>query len=97
MYLHYKPTKADLICGILDCWDPCRAINTSSWFDRYYNYEAETICQSLRKDNSISTVAKKVKEVIDAKLEEAGKEYKVDMDNAERVAAAMINTVKNMK
>jgi len=23
LYLHYKPTKADLIHGILDYWDPC--------------------------------------------------------------------------
>ena len=26
MYLHYRPTKADLIRGILDNWDPCRKV-----------------------------------------------------------------------
>jgi len=97
LYLHYKPTKVDLIRGILDYWDPVRARDTEHWDDLYYNYEAETICQTLRKNSSPSTVAKNVKKLIDHKLELEGKEYRVDLDNAERVAASMIAAVKRMR
>jgi len=92
-----RPTKADLVRGILDYWDPVRAQNTESWYPLFYNYEAETIAQTLRKNSSPSTVAKNVKKLIDAKLELEGKDYRVDMDNATRVAAAMTNVVKQMR
>ena len=97
MYLHYKPTKTDLVRGILDYWDPVRAKDTESWYPLFYNYEAETIAQSLRKNSSPSTVAKKVKDLIDHKLELEGKDYRVDIDNDTRVAVAMINAVKQMR
>ena len=63
----------------------------------FYNYEAETICQTLRKNSKVETVAKNVKTLIDHKLELEGKKYRVDMDNATRVAESMIATVKRMK
>lgn len=97
LYLHFKPTKVDLIRGILDYWDPCRAKNTDSWYELFYNYEAETIAQTLRKNSKAETVAKNVKKLIDHKLELEGKEYRVDLENAERVAASMIAAVKNMR
>ena len=97
LYLHYKPTKVDLIRGILDYWDPCRAKGTENWYELFYNYEAETICQTLRKNSKVETVAKNVKSLIDHKLELEGKKYRVDMDNATRVAESMIATVKRMK
>ena len=97
MYLHYHPTKADLIRGILERWDPCRKINTEHWYPLFYNYEAETIAQSLRKNSSAVTVANHVKELIDDKLEAEGLEYRVDDENAKRVAEAMIETVKRMR
>ena len=94
--LHYKPDKVDLIRGILDYWDPCRAHNTEKWYALYYNYEAETIAQTLRKNSKPETVAKNVKKLIDRKLELDGKEYRIDPENATRVAAAMIAAVKRM-
>ena len=42
-----KPTKADLIRGILDYWDPCKKRESAGYM--YYNYEAETIAQTIRK------------------------------------------------
>lgn len=95
--LHYKPDKSDLIRDILDYWDPCRARNTNEWYALYYNYEAETIAQTLRKNSKPETAAKNVKKLIDRKLELDGKEYRVDMENATRVTAAMIAAVKGMK
>ena len=98
LYLHTgRPTKADIIRGILDYWDPCRAQNTESWYLLFYNYEAETIAQTLRKNSTPSTVANNIKKLIDAKLELEGKEYRVDMENATRVAKAMIEAVKRMR
>ena len=42
-------------------------------------------------------MAKNIKELIDAKLELEGKDYRVDMENATRVAKAMIEAVKRMR
>ena len=88
-----KATKADLIRGVLDYWDPCRGRPDPM----YYNYEAEVLAQSIRKNSSVDTVWKKVKEVIDKKLELEGKPYRVDEENTKRVAAAMISAVKNIR
>ena len=44
-----------------------------------------------------STVANNIKKLIDVKLELEGKEYRVDMENATRVAKAMIEAVKRMR
>ena len=65
-----KPTKADLIRGILDYWDPCRKRESAGYM--YYNYEAESIAQTIRKNSKVSTVTKQVKELIDQKLELEG-------------------------
>ena len=98
LYLHTgRPTKVEIIRGILDYWDPCRAQNTEAWNLLFYNYEAETIAQTLRKNSTPSTVAKNIKELIDAKLELEEKDYRVDMENATRVAKAMIEAVKRMR
>lgn len=96
LYLRYKPTKVDYVRGILDYWDPCKAKGTDSWYEHFYNYEAETICQTLRKNSAVSTVARNVKKLIDHKLELEGRDYRVDMDNAERVAMSMIAAVKRL-
>ena len=97
VYLHYKPTKVDLIRGILEYWDPVRVRDTDDWYDLYYNYEAETICQSLRRNSKVENVAGNIKKLIDRKLEMEGREYRIDINNAERVAAAMIEAVKRIK
>ena len=97
LYIHYKPTRVDLIRGILDYWDPVRARDTDDWYDLYYNYEAETICQSLRRNSKVESVADNIKKLIDRKLEMEGREYRIDMENAKRVAASMIEAVKRMK
>ena len=62
----------------------------------YYNYEAETIAQTIRKNSKVTTVAKQVMELIDDKLESEDLEYRVDEENAFRVAEAMISAVKRM-
>ena len=89
-----KPTKADRIRFILDCWDPARAYNTDKWYPLFYNYEAETLAQYVRKNSKTETVAKHVQEVIDQKLKEEGIEYRVDEENAKRVAAAILDSLE---
>lgn len=89
-----KPTKADCIRFILDCWDPARAYNTDKWYPLFYNYEAEVLAQSVRKNSKTETVAKHVQEVINQKLKEESLEYLVDDENAKRVAAAILDSLK---
>ena len=60
-----ESTKAELIRGILESWDPCRF----KPYPMYYDYEAEVLAQAIGKDSSVETVWRKVKEVIDKKLE----------------------------
>ena len=90
-----KPTKAERICAILSYWDPCRKKDEAD--PMYYNYEAETLAQSVRKNSKVESVAKRLKELIDAKLESEGIEYRVDEDNAKRVAAAILAGEKNQR
>lgn len=85
-------SKAEKICAILSYWDPCQKKDEAG--PRFYNYEAEVLAQSLRKNSKVETVGKKVKTVIDRKLKEEGLEYTVSQDNAQRVAAAMIQAIQ---
>ncbi len=44
-----KPTKADLICGLLSYWDPLAFKGKAG--PMFYNYEAEVLAQSIRKNS----------------------------------------------
>ena len=96
MIIKMKLTKTEVIRAILDYWDPCRAKETPKWYFLFYNYEAETLAQYIRKNSSVSTVARHIKELIDDKLRREDCGYEADMENAERVAASMIMAVKKM-
>ena len=48
------------------------------------------------KNSKVSSVAKQVMELIDDKLESEGLEYRVDEENASRVAEAMIAAMKRL-
>ena len=54
-----KPTKADLICGLLSYWDPLAFEGKAG--PMFYNYEAEVLAQSIRKNSKPENVTKKVK------------------------------------
>ena len=68
-----KPTKVGLIREILDYWDPCRKRAEAG--PMYYNYEAGNLAQNIRKNSKVDSVAKKVREEIDWKLEAEGLDY----------------------
>lgn len=61
-----KPTKADLICGLLSYWDPLAFEGKAG--PMFYNYEAEILAQSVRKNSKPENVAKKVRELIEDKM-----------------------------
>ena len=90
-----KLSKAEKILAILDYRDPCRVRGTSSWYLLYYNYEAEELAQTVRRNSNPSSVGKRVKELIDRKLEMEGREYRVDSENAERVAETIISDISH--
>ena len=89
-----KPTKADLICGLLSYWDPLAFKGKAG--PMFYNYEAEVLAQSIRKNSKPETVAKKVRELIADKMRVEGVNLEIDSDSADRIAIAMIQAVKNM-
>ena len=63
-----KPTKADLICGLLSYWDPLAFEGKAG--PMFYNYEAEILAQSVRKNSKLENVAKKVREAMVQELVE---------------------------
>ena len=65
-----KPTKADLICGLLSYWDPLAFEGKAG--PMFYNYEAEILAQSVRKNSKPENVAKKVRELIEDKMRVEG-------------------------
>lgn len=89
-----KPTKADLICGLLSYWDPLAFEGKAG--PMFYNYEAEVLAQSFRKNSKPENVAKKVRELIEDKMRVEGVNLEIDSDSADRIAIAMIQAVKNM-
>ena len=89
-----KPTKADLICGLLSYWDPLAFEGKAG--PMFYNYEAEVMAQSIRKNSKPENVAKKVRELIEDKMRVEGVNLEIDSDSADRIAIAMIQAVKNM-
>ena len=71
-----KPTKADLICGLLSYWDPLAFEGKAG--PMFYNYEAEILAQSVRKNSKPENVAKKVRELIEDKMRvEMKKNYQI--------------------
>ena len=58
-----KPTKADIILGLLNYWDPA-GIHKVSGDWRAYRYEAETIAQRVRKNSKVESIEKAIIETV---------------------------------
>ena len=86
-----KPTKTDLIRYILDYWDPCRKIETSG--PMFYNYEAEIVSNSVRKNSKLPSITRVITEVINEKLKTEGCDWTADEENAKRIAESIISAV----
>ncbi|MBR4474943.1 MAG: hypothetical protein IKS55_15075 [Oscillospiraceae bacterium] len=89
-----KPTKADLIRGLLSYWDPLAFEDKAG--PMFYNYEAEILAQSIRKNSKPENVAKKVRELIEEKMRVEGVNLGIDSGSVDRIAIAMIQALKNM-
>ena len=88
-----KPNKAERILALLYYWDPLKMNDAAGIM--FYNYEAEEIAQSVRKNSSIATVEKKLKAVIELKAELEGAELILDENELHQVAAGILQSVKN--
>lgn len=88
-----KPNKAERILAILSYWDPLKMKDVAGIM--FYNYEAEVIAQSVRKNSSIVTVEKKLREAIELKAELEGVELILDDTELHQVAAGILQSVKN--
>lgn len=88
-----KPNKAERILAILSYWDPLKMKDAAGIM--FYNYEAEEIAQSVRKNSSLKTVENKLREAIELKAELEGVELNLDEAELHQVAAGILQSVKN--
>ena len=86
-----KTGKAERIRGLLSYWNPLD-MNSDPMF---YNYEAEVLSQSVRKNSRPEKISKLVHDLIQAKMIEEGVTLEIDQGSCDRIAVAMIETVKN--
>lgn len=86
-----KPGKAERICALLSYWNPLD-MNPDPLF---YNYEAEVLAQSVRKNSRPEKISKLVHDLIQAKMIEEGVTLEIDRGSCDRIAVAMIETVKS--
>ena len=87
-----KPNKAERILAILSYWDPLKMKDAEGVM--FYNYEAEEIAQSVRKNSSLATV-EKLRAAIELKAELEGVELILDDTELHQVAAGILQSVKN--
>ena len=86
-----KPTMADLIRGLLSYWDPLKFEGKAG--PMFYNYEAEVLAQSIRKNSKPENVAKKIRGLIEEEMRLEGVDLGIDSDSVDRIAIAMIQAV----
>lgn len=68
-------TKSEKIAALLNQWDPSGEYkNSGDW--RAYNYEAETIAQTVRSNSKAATVEKAIRETLSVAMD--GKELHED-------------------
>ena len=90
-----KLSKSERILAILAYWDPLKMKDDKRYYLMFYNYEAEEIAQSVRKNSSLVTVEKKIRAVIEMKAELEGVELTLDESELHQVAAGVLQSVKN--
>ena len=56
-----KLSKSERILALLAYWDPLKMKEDKRYYTMFYNYEAEEIAQSVRKNSSLTTVEKKLR------------------------------------
>ena len=86
-----KPGKADRIRALLSYWNPLD-MNPDPMF---YDYEAEVIAQSIRKNSRPEKISKLVHDLVKAKMIEEGVMLEIDQGSCYRIAVAMIEAVKS--
>ena len=62
MKIHVTLTKSDKILALLNQWDPDGRCANGAGYNAY-NYEAETIAQSIRSNSKAETVKNAVREM----------------------------------
>ena len=63
----------------------------------FYNYEADVIAQTIRKNSKTERISKLVHDLVANKMIEEGVQLGIDQDSCDRIAVAMIYAIKNMR
>lgn len=87
-----KPTKTDLIYGLLSYWDPLGFEGKAG--PMFYRYEADVLAHNIRKNSRPERIAGLIRELIEAKMIEEGVKLGIDQGSVDRIAVAMINAVQ---
>ena len=90
-----KLSKSERILALLAYWDPLKMKDDKRYYMMFYNYEAEEIAQSVRKNSSLAAVEKKVRAVIEMKAELEDVDVVLDEAELHQVAAGILHSVKN--
>ena len=96
LYIRFpKATKTDIIRNYLDSWDPLRMREQAGYM--FYNYEADVIAQTIRKNSKSERISKLVHDLVANKMMEEGVQLGIDQGSCDMIAVAMIPAVKNMR
>ena len=95
LYIRFpKATKTEIIRNYLDSWDPLRMREQAGYM--FYNYEADVIAQTIRKNSKPERISKLVHDLVAKKMIEEGVQLGIDQGSCDRIAIAMITAVKNV-
>lgn len=89
MIIKMSLSKSEKVLALLNQWDPA-GVHEKSQDWRAYRYEAETICQRIRKNSSVSSVEKAVRETMEFKMD--GKP--LDDNEVRNIAVFILEAIK---
>jgi len=90
-----KLSRSERILALLAYWDPLQMRDDPRYHFMYYNYEAEEIAQSARKNSSLASVEKKLRIAIEDKAEAEHVEIALDEMELRQAASAILQILKN--
>ena len=86
-----KLTKAETVMMLLNQWDPAHGADKDF---RFYQVEAEEIAQKIRKNSSLKTIEKAVRDAIEFRMELENKNEPFDEDACRTCASWILSAVK---
>ncbi len=87
-----KPSKAEIVMMFLNQWDPIHGGADKDY--RFYRVEAEEIAQKIRKNSSLKTVEKAVRESVEFRMKLEDIDEPFDEDACRTCAGWILSAIK---